>query len=124
MEPSDEMGRGAGRSQLALADGEVLTECSVATSAGVRVPDLAWASPAFMDRHGDTTSFPAAPELCVEVISPSNRKPEMAEKVTLYLGAGAQEVWLVEEDGSITPYGPEGRRAGSIFAVPGVPLPS
>jgi len=99
-------------------DGVVFTECSVATAAGVRVPDVAWASPEFVARHGDVTPFPAAPDLCVEVVSPGNRAAEMTEKVALYLATGAEEVWLVSEESEITAYGNEGVRAASVFPVP------
>ena len=47
-----------------------------------------------------------APEICVEVLSPSNSVEEMAEKRLLYLEAGAQEVWLCGLDGKITFYTP------------------
>jgi|APFre7841882724_1041349.scaffolds.fasta_scaffold112627_2 Uma2 family endonuclease len=82
-----------------LPDGAVLTECPVLTEIGVRVPDVAWASAAFLERHGDTTPFPAAPEICVEIVSPSNSDEEMREKIAAYLNAGAEEVWLVHESG-------------------------
>ncbi len=36
-----------------------------------------------------------APELAVEVLSPSNRPREMAEKVAQYLAAGALLVWVL-----------------------------
>ncbi len=101
----------------ALSEGETLTECSVATPAGVRVPDVAWASPAFVARHIDATPFPAAPELCVEVVSPSNRTAEMAEKVALYLAAGADEVWLVSDGGTISIHGRDGPRATTALPI-------
>jgi Uma2 family endonuclease len=100
-----------------FAEGEVLTECSTATPDGVKVADVAWASPGFVHAHGDATPFPRAPDLCVGIVSPSNRAAEMAEKVALYLDAGAREVWLVEEDGAVTLHGPEGRRARSVFPI-------
>lgn len=61
--------------------------------------------------------FPDAPELCVEIVSPSNRAAEMAETVALYLNASAREVWLVGEDGAIALHGPEGRRTASVFPI-------
>ena len=97
----------------------VFTECSVMTVEGVRVPDVAWASPGFIQRHGDETPFSAAPELCAEIVSPSNTESQMAAKVALYLAAGAQEVWLVAETGAVSFHGPEGPRARSSF--PGIP---
>jgi Uma2 family endonuclease len=53
-----------------LPDGAVLTESPVLTEIAVPVPDVARASAAFLERHGDTTPFPAAPEICVEIVSP------------------------------------------------------
>lgn len=96
--------------------GEVMVECSVQTSDGVRVPDVAWASDVFIQAHGEQTPFPAAPELCVEVVSPSNSRPEMERKVGLFLAAGAQEVWLVSRE-SFEFYGTEGRRECSCFGI-------
>jgi Uma2 family endonuclease len=37
---------------------------------------------------------PFAPDLAVEVMSPSNTKREMEEKVALYFAAGARAVWV------------------------------
>ena len=36
-----------------------------------------------------------APEICIEVVSPSNSVKELEEKKTAYLAAGAEEVWIV-----------------------------
>src|SRR5688500_1088157 len=49
-----------------------VTECPVLTDIGIRVPDLAWASAAFMRQYAGASPLPRAPEICVEVISPSN----------------------------------------------------
>jgi Uma2 family endonuclease len=100
-----------------FAEGEVLTECSIATPEGVKVADVAWASPDFVRRHGDATPFPDAPGLCVEIVSPSTRAAGLAEKIALYLDAGAREVWLVDEDGAVALHGPEGRRTDSVFPI-------
>jgi Uma2 family endonuclease len=80
--------------------GHVLVECSVATSNGVRVADIAWISDARLAEVGTVTPYPKAPEICVEVMSPSNTWPEMEMKAALYLGAGAEEVWIAGLDGS------------------------
>ena len=79
-------------------EGKVITECSVHTSEGVKVADVAWASNAFLSEFGYTTPYPKAPELCVEIVSPSNSKEEITGKVELYLAKGAQEVWVVYEN--------------------------
>jgi Uma2 family endonuclease len=80
-------------------EGTTFTECPVETDIGMRMPDVVWASAEFMARHGTEKQFRVAPDLCVEVLSPSNTLPEMAEKTAAYLAAGAREVWLVDEDG-------------------------
>ena len=69
----------------------------------------------FFALHGDQTPFSVAPEICIEVVSPSNAAAEMEEKTALYFGAGAQEVWRVSLDGEIRFFGPEGARANSQF---------
>jgi len=88
-------------SQL-MQDGEAISECSIATLDGVKVPDVAWASNAFLKKHGYETPYTTAPEICVEIISPSNNRDEMDEKITLYLAKGAREVWLCDEKGNVT----------------------
>ena len=82
--------------------GEILTECSVETLDGVKVADVAWASNAFLKKHHYETPYTQAPEICVEITSPSNSREEIEEKITLYLAKGAREVWVCDEDGRIT----------------------
>jgi Uma2 family endonuclease len=80
-------------------EGTTLTECTVETDIGMRVPDVAWASRELLEQHRNENEFRVAPELCVEVLSPTNTRIEMAEKTAAYLAAGAKEVWIVGEDG-------------------------
>ena len=87
-----------------LPDGEVITECSIQTSEGVKVADVVWASDEFIRTFAYETPYPKAPEICIEIVSPSNFKAEITGKVELYLAKGAQEVWVVYEDGRITTY--------------------
>ena len=59
-------------------------------------PDV-WFISAERFRPEDMPPYPrGAPDLVVEVLSPSNRKKAMDEKVALYLGAGARLVWCVD----------------------------
>ena len=106
----------AGELARQLDGGGVLTECPVLTRIGVRVPDVAWASSGFLARHGDTTPFPQAPEICVEIVSP-NSSEEMRYKTGAYLAAGAREVWVISEDGSIRFFAAAGERASSRYAI-------
>jgi Uma2 family endonuclease len=87
-----------------LPKGKTFSECSIQTRDGVRVADVAWASADFLARHGDVTPFPQAPELCVEIVSPSNTKAEIDYKVSLYFAQGAQEVWVVSLQKKVTTY--------------------
>ena len=104
-------------------DGTTITECAVETDIGIRVPDVVWASPQFMDRHGTTSPLPSAPELCVEVLSPGNTKPEMQRKTAAYLAAGAIEVWIVAEDGTVETFDGDGRVAESSLGIAVGPTP-
>ena len=97
--------------------GRPLNQCSVMTEIGIRVPDVAWASPEFLRVHADSTPFPKAPEVCVEIVSPSNSEDEIQEKTRAYLAAGALEVWIVSEDGAVEYHRLDGRHAASRFAI-------
>ncbi len=93
--------------------GRVITECSVQTADGVKVADIAWMSAAFAKKHGLVTPYRTAPEICVEVVSPSNLKLEIAEKVTLYLAKGAHEMWVCNGQGHMTFHDHSGELAKS-----------
>jgi Uma2 family endonuclease len=101
-----------------LPSGTVMVECGILTTEGVRVPDVAWASAEFMAQHGELSPFPAAPEICVEVRSPSNTDAEMAFKTRLFLAAGAVEVWIVAENGEQQVFDAEGPKLASRYGVP------
>lgn len=79
--------------------GIIIIECSILTSEGVRVADVAWASDEFIAEFKDVTPYPKAPEICIEVKSPANSQAEMDEKIRLYLEKGALEVWVVDKSG-------------------------
>ena len=89
-----------------LPDGRALPETPVLTADGIKVPDVTWISAAYAQEL--ETKKPLvlelAPEICVEVLSPSNSKPEMNEKRALYFEAGAQEVWICGLDGKMEFY--------------------
>jgi Uma2 family endonuclease len=84
-----------------MPKGRVLTECPISTADGVRAADIAWASSEKMRELGNRSCFLTAPEICVEVISPSNTKAEINEKTALYFDAGAIEVWWCDMTGSM-----------------------
>ena len=113
-----------GRVQVRLAaallndmpKGEVITECSIETSDGVKVADVVWASAMFIAEFGYSTPYIKAPELCIEIVSPSNSKQEMSQKTDLYLAKGAQEVWIVHEGAQIDIFTHTGQQAQSQFS--------
>ncbi|HEY5891912.1 MAG TPA: Uma2 family endonuclease, partial [Chthoniobacterales bacterium] len=92
-----------------LSGGTVTTECPVSTSDGVKVPDVIWISRERLAEMPTDSCLPVAPEICVEVLSPSNLRKEIAEKIALYFDAGAEEVWTCSPEGKMAFYlSPEG----------------
>src|SRR5881628_301175 len=89
-----------------MRQGRVLTECPISTADGVKAADVAWASPECMRELGNRVCFPNSPEICVEVLSPSNTVAEIREKMALYFDAGAKEVWICAESGAVSFFGP------------------
>jgi len=79
-------------------DSRVITECSVDTTDGTKVADVSWLSPEFWKSFGSETPYSTAPDLCVEILSPSNTKNEMEFKRALYFEAGAKEVLICNEN--------------------------
>jgi Uma2 family endonuclease len=82
--------------------GKVIAKCSIQTADGVGVADVAWISNARLKALGVVTPLPQAPEICVEIMSPSHTWAEMHVKAGHYLGAGAEQVWVVTLDGRRT----------------------
>jgi Uma2 family endonuclease len=104
--------------RLTILHGEAIVEVGIATSSGLFVPDVAWASSEFMVTHGDETPFTQAPELCIEVASPSNSLKELNEKVAAYLATGAKEAWIVfPQSRRFEFYAAHGRIEQSAFAI-------
>lgn len=63
----------------------------------VRGPDVAFISANRLPDGPPPESFwPMAPDIAVEVVSPSNAAGEMQEKVLQYLEAGTRQVWVVQ----------------------------
>jgi Uma2 family endonuclease len=63
----------------------------------VRIPDLAFLSREHLPSEGPPLGFwTMAPDLAVEVVSPSNRPADIREKVFEYMEAGTRLVWVVD----------------------------
>jgi len=89
--------------------GKTLQEFPVDTSENVKAPDVIWMSDERFEQVKDQISSPIAPEICVELMSPGNTKTHMLDKGKLYFKAGAQEVWLCDQNGVIEFYAPTGQ---------------
>ena len=74
--------------------GRVVVECSIQTSDGVRVADVAWISNERLARVGESTPFTEAPEVCVEIMSSADSWAGMQTKAGLCFEAGAHQVWI------------------------------
>lgn len=104
--------------RLAILGGETIVESSVLTPMGVLVPDVVWASDEFIARHGKPTPFEQAPELCIEVASPSDSRKELNEKIAAFLAAGTVEAWIAySQSKRVEFHGNEGILARSSFDV-------
>ena len=68
----------------------------------VRGPDAAFVTKAHGAMIPNPEKFcPFAPDLAVEVVSPSDRVSEVHEKIREYFAAGTRLVWVVYPDGRI-----------------------
>jgi Uma2 family endonuclease len=99
-----------------LEGGVSVSECSIQTVQGVKVADVVWVSRGMMQKYAQVTPFPIAPEICVEIISPSNSTSEILEKIGLYIERGAKEVWTCNLEGEMRFYDAQGAVMASALA--------
>lgn len=62
------------------------------------VPDAAFILKTRQPKLTDQPYFALAPDIAVEVMSPSNTRRQMLHKINLYLAAGTSIVWVVYPD--------------------------
>lgn len=91
-----------------LRHGRALTECPIQTSEGVKAADVAWASQERRRAKPTDPLFLVAPEICVEVQSPSDLEPELMERKRLFFERGALEFWTCDLQGTMTFHDPSG----------------
>ena len=82
-----------------MKGGQVMTEVAVLTTDGVKGADAAWSSDERIEKSLIADVLTIAPEICVEVLSPSNTLEEIEMKKSLYFSAGAEEVWICDREG-------------------------
>ena len=88
----------------------------------VRGPDLSFVIRERLAGFDDARFFRGAPDLAVEILSPSNRPGEIRAKVADYIRGGSRLVWVVDpERKAVTVYQPSGepRRLVSPAALSG-----
>src|SRR5260221_14156553 len=88
--------------------GRSITECPVQTTEGVKAMDVAWVSTERRASRPNDPVYLIAPEICVEVVSPSNKDAELEERKRLYFEKGALEFWLCGMEGKMTLFDPGG----------------
>ena len=103
-----------------LPNGAVIVECAIDTGEGTYVADVAWASLERWKILEEEYSCSIAPEICVEVWSPSNTAAEIDMKRRLYLAKGAEEFWYCDKNGEITFFNRDGQLQKSALC-PGFP---
>jgi Uma2 family endonuclease len=109
-------------------DGRVYAEAGFLLSEDpptVRQPDIAFVRAERIPRRFEGIYFPGAPDLAIEVVSPSDRAGDLDLKVRQYLAAGAKAVavvypltrsiWVHREEGS-----PHLLRVGGNLEIPDV----
>lgn len=82
----------------------------------VRAPDLAFLGKERLNEAPESGFFPGAPDLAVEVVSPSDRSADVQDKVQGWLAAGAVQVWVVDP-GTRTVSIHRGRGSAAVVTV-------
>jgi Uma2 family endonuclease len=103
-------------------------EQSILTSEGIRIADAIWIDPSRLDELSRAPNQPLspAPDICVEILSPSNTEAEIDHKRALYFAAGAREVWICDRKGIIRFFASRGELEHSTLCaafpsrIPGV----
>jgi Uma2 family endonuclease len=97
--------------------GEGVTDVSILTDRGVRAPDVVWMPSERWAACKGQSPLEVVPDVCVEVLSPSNTREEIEMKVGAYLRGGAREVYVVGLKGEIEIFGPKGKRDSSALGI-------
>ena len=85
-----------------------MPECPIQTEEGVKAADVVWVSHERRASRQNDPVYLIAPEICVEVVSPSNVEDELNERKRLFFQKGALEFWLCGLDGQLSFFDPGG----------------
>ncbi|HLY25827.1 MAG TPA: Uma2 family endonuclease [Aggregatilineales bacterium] len=76
-----------------------------------RIPDVAYISAGRLKDQKEDAFYQGAPDLAIEVVSPSNTPTEMQERAGLYLDTGSRLVWIVDaKSKTVDVYREDGKR--------------
>lgn len=103
--------------QLEATLGGTAGSFAVMTDAGVFIPDVCWSADIGALAALGEDPLARCPEICVEVVSPGNRRKALNEKAAAYLAVGCREVIVVELDGRIRYLTASGEQSGSGFGL-------
>jgi len=118
---SQRQGKIVGLMLKLLSEGQAMPECPLSASDGVKAIDAAWLSAEREEHVRKPIVLERAPEICVEIMSPSNTVPEIQEKQALYFEAGAKEVWVCGLDGKLRFYMAPGQPVDASRLCPSFP---
>ena len=96
-----------------MKGGFTMPECPIQTEEGVKAADVAWVSHTRRASRQNDPVYLIAPEICVEVVSPSNTEGELEERKRLLFEKGAVEFWLCGVMGEMSFFDPGGQIAQS-----------
>src|SRR5439155_18341822 len=70
--------------QQTIDDGLSMTECPIQTEEGVKATDVAWVSQQRRASRANDPVYLIAPEICVEVVSPTDTEGGLEERRRLF----------------------------------------
>jgi Uma2 family endonuclease len=86
----------------------------------MRIPDLSFVAANRTSAPDEKGYYYLAPDLAIEVISPSETRKETAEKVVDYLRFGSRQVWVIDaESKQVTVHFPDGSTQIYSETLPG-----
>ncbi len=77
-----------------MPGGLVSTITAVDTAENTKVVDLVWISHERRRANASEYSYSPAPEICVEILEPTDTLEDQSHRRQLLMGAGASEFWL------------------------------
>lgn len=91
-----------------MPENEIICECAIETSEGMYVADVGSTSAERFKMIKEETGCSIAPEVCVEVWTPTTTSDEIKMKCRLYLEKGAEEFWYCDAEGRLTHFDKSG----------------